>query len=105
MAQGIKADQRQSSGGGLKGVRIEHPAGNKPLFASVSDQTKMAFAFCVLLPENHAPLPVQRMIGITDLGPRPVTMGSMLSLCLAGLKQCLPILPATPIASPFPTSA
>jgi hypothetical protein len=39
MTQRVKADQRQLDWRGLEGIWIEHPAGNQPLFASVSDQT------------------------------------------------------------------
>ena len=54
-------------GRGLKGVRVEHPSGNQPFIASFSDQTKMSFPFCVLLPKDCASLPVERMVAIADL--------------------------------------
>jgi hypothetical protein len=34
MAQRVKANQRQFDRSGLKGVRVEHPPGNQPFFAS-----------------------------------------------------------------------
>jgi hypothetical protein len=78
MAQRVNTDQREFDGRVLKGFRVKHPSGNQPFLASFSDHTKMAFPFCVLFPEDRAPLPVQRMIGVTDLDPRLVAMGSML---------------------------
>jgi len=105
MAQRIKADQRPARGSGLKRSRVKHPAGNQPLFASVSDQTKMAFPFCVLLPQDRAPLLIQRVVGVTDLDPSPMMMGSMLSLRLPAPKRSWLILPATPIAWQSPTAA
>ncbi len=88
MAQGLKADQRQFDGRRLKSLRGEHPPGNQPFFACFSDQTKMAFPFCIFLPQDHAFLPVQRMVGVTDLYPRLVMMGSMLNLCFPGPRLC-----------------
>ena len=105
MAQRVKADQRQFGRGGLKGVRVEHPSGNQPFLASFSDHAKMAFPFCIFHAQNSALLPIQRMVRVADLDPISVMMGSMLSLRLADPKRCSPILPATLIAPPFPTSA
>ena len=96
MAQGFKADQRKLDGRGLKGVRVEHPPGNQPFFACFSDQTEMAFPFCILFPQDHAFLPVQRMVGVTDLDPSSVMMGSMPSLRSPVRRRCSPICRATP---------
>ena len=69
MAQRVKANQRQFGRGGLKGVRVEHPSGNQPFLASFSDHAKMAFPFCVFLPQDSALLPIQRMVGVADSRP------------------------------------
>jgi hypothetical protein len=74
MAQGFKADQWKLDGRRLKGARVEHPPGNQPFFACFRAQTKMAFPLCILLPQDHAFLPVQRMVGITNLDPGPMMM-------------------------------
>jgi hypothetical protein len=88
MAQGFKADQWKLDGRRLKGVRVEHPPGNQPFFACFRDYAKMAFALCILRPQDHSFLPVQRMVGITNLDPGPMMMGSMLSLRSLGQSKC-----------------
>jgi hypothetical protein len=88
MAQRVKADLRQFGRGVLKGVRVEHPSGNQPFFASFSDYAKMAFPFCIFHAQNSALLPIQRMVRVADLDPISVMMGSMLSLRSRGRRRC-----------------
>ena len=105
MAQRVNADQREIDGRVPKGVRVEHPSGNQPFLAGFSDHTKMAFPFCVLLPQDCAPLTVERMVGVADLDPRSMMMGIMLSLRFLALPRYWPISLATPIASPSQIAA
>ena len=103
MAQRVKADQRQFGRGVLKGVRVEHPSGNQPFFASFSDHAKMAFPFCIFHAQNSALLPIQRMVRVADLDPVSVMMGSMLSLRSQGPKPSFVIWRAILIGWPSRT--
>jgi hypothetical protein len=99
------ADQRQRDRGGTKSLGIKHPSRNEPFFASLGDHAQMAFPMGALLAQDSDGLPIERMIGIADLDPSALMMGSMLSLRSRGRSKCWPIWRATPIASPSPTSA
>jgi hypothetical protein len=98
------ADQRQRDWGGTKSFGVKHPSRNEPFFAGLGDHPQMAFPMGALLAQDNDGLPVERMIGIANLDPSSLMMGSMLSLRLPVPKRCLPISRAIPIGSRSPTA-
>jgi hypothetical protein len=98
------ADQRQRDRRGTKSLGVKHPSRNQPFFASLGDHAQMAFPIGVFLAQGNDGLPIERMVGIADLDPSTLMMGSMLSLRLPGPRRCSPISPAIPTASPSPTA-
>ena len=104
MPQGVKADQRKLDWRRIKCVGFKHPSGNEPFLATLGDHSKMAFPVAIFFAQDNDNLSMERMIGITDLDPRSLMMGSMLSLRLPDLRRYSPISRVTHTGSPSQTA-